>query len=84
MSEKEFKTGVYMKPNGKLVLVTFEFSEERNRELWHVYDGKKANSRLIRAFYPKVKDRPDIVLTGDSLGWGPSSYLNKSEYLGEL
>lgn len=82
MSEsRSFPLGVYMKPNGKLVLI--EYSKED--ELYFVFDGRVSNSPLAKLFFKK-KDRP---LAGWScnvnrFGWGPTSYLHKCEYLGEL
>lgn len=84
MPEQTFKKGLYRKPrSGKIVYVTKGMSEQFNREVWQVFDGRRANSPIIRAFYPKVKDRPQMVLEGDSLGWGPSKYLLKAEYIGK-
>ena len=75
--------GLYKKPNGKIVLVQRGRSSTFKREVWQVYDGRRANSPIIRAFIPRVKDRPLMVMEGDSLGWGPTKYLNKCSYIGD-
>lgn len=79
----EFKLGIYKKKSGKIVYLTKGESDQFKREVFQIYDGRRANNPIIRAMIPRVKDRPLMVLEGDSLGWGPTKYLNTSEYLGD-
>ena len=83
---KEFKLGVYMKPNGNLVSVEENHVSDRPHMKYCVIDGRKISGPIAKLLYPKLKDRPYLVLESSSLnlGWGPSRYLNECEYLGEL
>ena len=80
MEEREFKHGVYMKLNGKLVSL-----EKGNRVKYHLLDGCKSKNKAINALY-KIQgaNAPLMGWDGNSMGWGPTSYLNHCEYLGEL
>lgn len=80
MEEKEFKYGVYIKPNGKLVLLDNGGPNGK----YHLLAGAKSNNPYIRLVFPRFKDRPDIGWCGETIGWGPTAYLNKCEYLGDL
>lgn len=82
--EKVFKLGVYMKSNGNLVTVeTIDKAENVNMK-YMIIDGRKCNGPIAKLLPKNV--RPDMVLESSSLklGWGPSAYMNKCEYLGEL
>lgn len=79
-----YKTGVYIKPNGNLVLIE-EVHKDKNKYI--VIDGKTNDSVLCKALYPRKSDRPLagwIAYSLDNLDWGPLTYLKRCEYLGEL
>ena len=77
---KDFKYGVYLKQNGNLVLL-----EKGVIYKYFILDGKKITNPLLMALYKKIKEPiPYIVGVSTSVGWGPTKYLNKCEYLGEL
>ena len=83
-TDKEFKLGVYLKPNGNLVTIE-ENVHDDGRKFYIVLDGKRNNSRLCKLLL-KPQDRSLIGWESSNLrlGWGPSKYLNNCEYLGEL
>lgn len=76
--ERDFKYGVYMKASGHLVHVY-----QGDKRKYEVMDGRVDTRPLVRALIPTPNQRM-LVAEADSIGWGPTSYLNKAEYLGEL
>lgn len=75
----DFKYGVYLKPNGKLVLL-----EKGEKNKYHLTDGRRSDNALFRLLKIKPSKRPYVGWSGNSMGWGPTKFLNKCEYLGEL
>jgi len=78
MADRKFKYGVYMKPSGKLVVL-----EKGDTCKFCLLDGRKKLGLRI------IKKKVTVVLAyagwhGETIGWGPTNYLNKCEYLGEL
>lgn len=74
--EPIYKYGVYMKPNGKLV--SLENGNSNGR--YHLFTGKISMSPLARAFGYSI----DVGWCGSTLEWGPTAFIKKCEYLGEL
>ena len=81
---KQFKLGVYIKPNGNLVTVEIDDNKETRNSKYIVVDGTKANYGIYMMF--KKSERPFSLIGSSSLdlGWGPSAFMNTCEYLGEL
>ncbi len=77
---KEFKDGVYLKPNGNLA-IKYSFEKEGKLKVY-VDEGKSKRVALKGG----IKVMLPIVIEGNNhkIGWGPCAFLNKSEYLGEL
>ena len=75
---KEYKCGVYLKPNGNLV--TVEIGEDK---IFWVCTGQVSKSPLIKLLRPDPMDRL-LGWAGKCIGWGPTKFLEKCEYLGEL
>lgn len=82
--DKKWKNGVYLKRSGHFAIVDFAAVEECVHKRYVVDEGKRQTGWVTKLVYPKVKDRPFLNLIGDSLGWGPSKFMNTAEYLGEL
>jgi hypothetical protein len=85
MNDKIFKPGVYLKPNGDLVAIFTELSDDG--VYWKVMDGRKCTNKVLNSFYKmQGLPRPYMEWTSNSprLGWGGTEFLLKCEYLGEL
>lgn len=81
---KEFKLGVYIKPNGNLITVS-EIKEAENVNFkYEIMDGTKWNSFPYSLLSPVNRPYKTIGSSSLSLGWGPSAFMNKCEYLTEL
>ena len=78
--DKEFKYGVYVKLNGKLVSL-----EKGDNFKYHVIDGRKSKNKLLNALYKaQGLNAPYMGWESNSIAWGPTSYMNYCKYLGEL
>lgn len=84
--DKEFKLGVYIKQNGGK-LVTVEVNKDYNtKERWPylVINGDKNNSFPYNLLKPNSRPLAYITSSSLRLGWGPTAYLKKCDYLGDL
>jgi hypothetical protein len=78
--ETEYKYGVYMKLNGNLFIIS-----KGMKHKYEVDENRPCNDPAVKAMH-KIYGYPNptLIMFADSLGWGPSSFVNYSEYLGEL
>ena len=78
VSETNYKYGVYLKPNGHLFIV-----QKGKKNKYELDANKPIKNKLLKALYKaQGLPQPVLVFFSDSLGWGPTSFINKAEYLG--